>query len=62
MRWWRSHRMLKGLVVMPAGENCAGASGKPNLVKLSLARTIAALFLSQWKHEEEYDPARHRAT
>jgi transposase len=34
---------------------------KPNLAKLTLARTIAATFLSMWKHEEAYDPARHRA-
>jgi len=34
---------------------------KPNLAKLTLARSIAALFLSMWKHEETYDPARHRA-
>jgi hypothetical protein len=35
---------------------------KPNLAKLTLARTIAATFLSMWKHEEIYDPARHRAS
>jgi transposase len=34
---------------------------KPNLAKLTLARAIAATFLSMWKHEETYDPARHRA-
>jgi hypothetical protein len=37
------------------------AGTKPNLAKLTLARTIAATFLSMWKHEEAYDPARHRA-
>ena len=37
------------------------AGTKPNLAKLTLARTIAATFLSMWKHEETYDPARHRA-
>jgi transposase len=36
------------------------ASGiKPNLAKLTLARRIAALVLSMWKHEEVYDPKRH---
>jgi transposase len=38
------------------------AGTKPNLAKLTLARTIAATFLSMWKHEEIYDPARHRAS
>jgi transposase len=38
------------------------AGTKPNLAKLTLARTIAATFLSMWKHEETYDPARHRAS
>jgi len=33
---------------------------KPNLAKLTLARQIAAIALAMWKHEEEYDPARHR--
>jgi transposase len=31
---------------------------KPNLAKLTLARRIAAMVLSMWKHEEVYDPAR----
>jgi hypothetical protein len=35
------------------------AGTKPNLAKLTLARAIAATFLSIWKHEENYDPARH---
>jgi hypothetical protein len=34
---------------------------RPNLAKLTLARIIAAIFLSMWKHEEAYDPARHQA-
>jgi hypothetical protein len=33
------------------------AGTKPNLAKL----TLAATFLSMCKHEEIYDPARHRA-
>ena len=33
---------------------------KQNLAKLTLARKIAATLLAMWKHEEEYDPARHR--
>jgi hypothetical protein len=37
------------------------AGTKSNLAKLTLARTLAATFLSMWKHEETYDPARHRA-
>jgi len=36
------------------------AGTKPNLAKLTLARKIAATLLAMWKHEEEYDPARHR--
>ena len=31
---------------------------KPHLAKLTLARRMAALVLSMWKHEEVYDPAR----
>jgi transposase len=34
---------------------------KPNLAKLSLARRIAAIVLSMWKHQEVYDPKRHEA-
>jgi transposase len=33
---------------------------KPNLAKLSLARRIAAIVLSMWKHQEVYDPKRHQ--
>jgi transposase len=33
---------------------------KPNLAKLTLARHIAAIVLSMWKHEEVYDPGRHK--
>jgi transposase len=33
---------------------------KPNLAQLTLARRIAAAVLSMWKHEEVYDPAKHR--
>jgi predicted metal-dependent HD superfamily phosphohydrolase len=32
---------------------------KPNLAKLTLARRIAAIVLSIWRHEEVYDPKRH---
>ena len=32
---------------------------KPNLAKLTLARRIAAIVLSMWRHEEVYDPKRH---
>jgi transposase len=35
---------------------------KPNLAKLTLARKIAAMVLSMWKHQEAYDPQRHRST
>jgi transposase len=36
------------------------AGTKPNLAKLTLARKIAATLLAMWKHEEVYDPTRHR--
>ena len=36
------------------------AGTKPSLAKLSLARRIAATVLSMWKHQEVYDPERHR--
>ena len=34
---------------------------KPNLAKLTLARRITAIVLSMWKHEEVYDPKRHKS-
>jgi transposase len=36
------------------------AGMKPNLAKLTLARRIAAIVLSMWKHQEVYDPERHK--
>jgi transposase len=35
------------------------AGTKPNLAKVSLARKIAAIALTMWKTEEEYDPSKH---
>jgi transposase len=35
------------------------AGGKPNLAKLTIARRLAATILALWKHEEDYDPAKH---
>lgn len=35
---------------------------KPTLAKLTLARKIAGTVLSMWKHQEVYDPKRHRPT
>ena len=31
---------------------------KPNLAKLTLARRLATMVLSMWKHQEVYDPKR----
>ena len=42
-------------------ERMLAAGIKPNLAKLTLARKIAARVLSMWKHQEVYDPQRHRA-
>jgi hypothetical protein len=36
------------------------AGTKPNLAKLTLARKIAAIALSMWKRQEEYDPTKYR--
>jgi len=33
---------------------------KPPLAKLTVARKIAAMVLSMWKHQEVYDPKRHQ--
>jgi transposase len=50
---------------LPTDPLCLGyqrrlqAGIKPNLAKLTLARQIAAMVLSMWKHKEEYDPQRH---
>jgi transposase len=40
-------------------ERMLKAGTKPTLAKLTLARQIAATMLAMWKHEEQYDPARH---
>ncbi len=51
-------------VMGPSGkdyERMLAAGIKPNLAKLTLARKIAATVLSMWKHQEVYDPQRHRA-
>lgn len=42
-------------------ERLLAAGTKPNLAKLTVARKIAAIVLSMWKHEEVYDPAKHRS-
>lgn len=37
------------------------ASGtKANLARLTSARRIAAVVLAMWKHQEDYDPAKHK--
>ena len=41
-------------------EQMLEAGTKPNLAKLTVARTIAATVLCMWKHEEEYQPERIR--
>jgi transposase len=41
-------------------ERMLAAGIKPNLAKLTLARRIAAMVLSMWKHQEVYDPQRHK--
>jgi predicted metal-dependent HD superfamily phosphohydrolase len=33
---------------------------KPNLAKLTLARRLASITLSMWKHEEVYDPKKQQ--
>jgi hypothetical protein len=33
---------------------------KPNLAQLTIARRISAAVLAMWKHEEVYDPEKHR--
>jgi len=33
---------------------------KPNLARITLARRLSAIVLSMWKHQEVYDPSRHR--
>jgi transposase len=35
---------------------------KPNLAALTLARRIAGIVLSMWKHKEAYDPERYKTT
>lgn len=40
-------------------ERMLEAGIKPNLAKLTIARRIAAMVLSMWKHQEVYDPKRN---
>jgi hypothetical protein len=41
-------------------ERLLEAGTKPNLAKLTLARTIAAIVLCMWKKQEAYQPERYR--
>jgi transposase len=41
-------------------ERMLEAGIKPNLAKLTLARRIAGTVLSMWRHQEVYDPERHK--
>ncbi|MEZ4293364.1 MAG: transposase [Polyangiaceae bacterium] len=41
-------------------ERLLKAGTKPNLAKLTVARKIAAIALSMWKSNKEYDPKRHQ--
>jgi transposase len=43
-------------------ERMLRAGIKPNLAMLTLARKIAAIVLSMWKHKEAYDRKRHDST
>jgi transposase len=43
-------------------ERMLRAGIKPNMAMLTLARKIAAIVLSMWKHKEAYDPKRHEKT
>lgn len=35
------------------------AGTRPSLARLTIARRIAAIVLAMWKHQEDYDPAKH---
>ncbi len=35
---------------------------KPNLATVTIARRISAAVLAMWKHEEAYNPAKHRSS
>ena len=48
-----------GIMMRSSADWVRQAGTKPNLAKLTLARQIAATSLAMWKHEEQYDPARH---
>jgi transposase len=41
-------------------EQRIAAGMKPNLAKITLARTIASMVLAMWKSQEDYDPAKQR--
>jgi transposase len=41
-------------------QRTTAAGTKPNLAKLTLARKIAAIALSMWKSQKEYDSTKHR--
>lgn len=50
---------LPGHPLHLAYQHRLAAGMRPNLAKLTLARSIAAIVLSMWKHKEVYDPKRH---
>jgi hypothetical protein len=62
-----THRCRKDTIIQLAGEplhqeyqRTTAAGTKPNLAKLTLARKIAAIALSMWKSQKEYDSTKHR--
>jgi transposase len=51
---------LEGEPLHQEYERTKTAGTKPNLAKLTLARKIAAIALSMWKSQKEYDSTKHR--
>ncbi|HTP27495.1 MAG TPA: transposase [Anaeromyxobacteraceae bacterium] len=59
-----AHQVATQMVNHPlhaAYERLVEGGMKPTLAQITIARRIAAAVLAMWKHEEVYDPAKHRS-
>jgi len=58
-----AHQLTTQMTSHPLHQNyrrLVDAGVKPNLAQLTVARQLAAAVLAMWKHQEVYDPEKHR--
>jgi transposase len=59
-----AHQVIVRMPTHPLTQDYRRMVGRglaPELAKVTIARRIAAALLSIWKHQEDYDPAKHRS-